>query len=199
VNGPIKGNTLLRRNRLDSLGCRCPHFANQREHLVFANEALRVGDCHIGFVAIIIRGQIELAAVNPATPPAEFASLNAASMPSRIPRPSAAASPFKAADWPKTIRSSKTPGSALAPKTETKFKAKTMTGASVTLRTEICINDFPFHEQLCRGRCAPEPAEIVFGPCLLDLRHPRIDRELRSAVHLPNPGAHPVVPAFISF
>ena len=35
-------------------------------------------------------------------------------MPSRMPRPNAAAGPSKAADCPNTIRSSKTPGSAWA-------------------------------------------------------------------------------------
>src|SRR5437868_14851500 len=47
----------------------------------------------------------------PFTPPAAFTSLKAARMPSRMPRPSAAAEPSRAADWPNSIRLSKTPAS----------------------------------------------------------------------------------------
>jgi hypothetical protein len=55
VNGPM-----------DSVRRRCPHFADQGEHLVFADQPLRVGNRQLRVVAVIVRNQIELAAMNPA-------------------------------------------------------------------------------------------------------------------------------------
>ena len=45
----------------------------------------------------------------PCTPPLRLASAKAASMPSRMFLPSSSAGPLKAADWPKSTESSKTP------------------------------------------------------------------------------------------
>ncbi len=82
----------------------------------------------------------------------------AARIPWRMPRPSAAAGPLKAADWPNTIRSSKTPGSACAEKGTAVTKAHKTIDVSAVLFRELCMTLFP-------SRANPQHASLTI-PCL---------------------------------
>src|SRR5262249_39602393 len=63
---------------------------------------------------------------------------------------------FKAADWPNTMRSSKTPGSARRVRVPSKLRTTTVAEVGIVLRTEIgmrfLLNAAPFQQSLivCR-------------------------------------------------
>src|SRR5215475_11154836 len=57
-------------------------------------------------------------------------------MPSRIPTPRAAAGPFRAADWPNTMRSSKTPGSARVGSAPSRLRRMSAADVAVAFRRE---------------------------------------------------------------